>query len=903
MPSFSTQRATASDSLREPLAEDPPGAPAECQPFSLLNALLEDVPGAVSYDPPTARERSPSPPPAVKEAVPEVANKEPDVPSRNGSMGDLDPSPSASKDESPGEGPQSKEEPSSKAEEAAPSTPAEHEEPAGHEKREPAEPSAAVEEDEGDSPPADPLAKLATEPVPLPFPSTSTAEAVSPPAAPKRPRPKPPLPTRGFQTSVSRLKPPSADPINKALRIFESLAPEAPASPKPKDSEPAKPVPPTAIAPPPPAIEEPKPKAPEPPPVNEAPPTEAIKPPPPKREEIPAPSTPSFAADWNEAEIKAACEFIQSLRQPKKSANPWGAAPTASPGAVDEKLSDLAAILEAAMPEPRAEAPPAKAPPEPEVPPTPPQAKSEPPPDDTAEPAPPNAPPAPPAPLEKAAPAPPSPSTSPVAKVKLVPRALKTNEKFEITAPTTLVAGDAAVSPFTKVAEGFATDVAPKPGAPQKPQKGAASSPFAVVQKDKPLPKAPPEFASPFSAALKKRAEGQAPSPPPAKRPPNRPQPKAKAEPAQQQVVSQGLRVAPIRPPGDDSSSSSEPLPPPTYSFATIGHPSQHPSAQQKIAVTEPTAPLAEDVEIIPPAEPEKREIPQQSWNFLTRILIGICVIFLLIYIYEIYHNLRRPPVKLPDPIPQNAPEVQQSAPGTNAAIESEEATLPESPLTETPLADPVELEATDPVSIIQTYLSATSIPEKLACVVEDSSIHDQMRAHFEQFGGFEDREPLSTQIANHGTFTSGRTYLEAKVTWENETPLTVRLVEQGDGAHRFGWYTFEQWRHQLLKKFVKGEWSAWPHFYVEVKPVNIEAASEDDRLWYLLSSPEDPDFRIEAFVVKDSLVAKDCQKHFSSERKYEAVLQLEAPEIRADGTFGALKIIRLIRNSWDPTP
>ena len=513
---------------------------------------------------------------------------------------------------------------------------------------------------------------------------------------------------------------------------------------------------------------------------------------------------------------------------------------------------------------------------------------------------------------------------APKPKSKFVPSTLEDKGDFDITAPVTVVPPSTPVSPFTKVAAGSTKDVRPtvppsqpvsqRTKAPQVPPATQASgsgmppsaeqapfeptpyptaaspprlvptadeeaaesaNPFSVIDKEARVAavtvKPNPDFASPFSSAMKKNVSvgeqvGSGIS--------------RKAGPK--------ARIAPLSENAGDEAGQT--LPPPTYSFSALDTASVREQAPEGPA-DEPAS--VGDGHIRPGSRRQsvptiEQEAEKPTWGFLTIVLGCICAIFLVLYIIEVYEQLRLPP--RPAPIPPDAEDVVNSGQETASIAE--------------PLVPIADVNLSEPLDAIKGFLNASTVEGRLPFILEGSSVAEAMRRHYASFGGLDEPLPDTIALVGDSLPDAKPKYVIFRLHWKDYAPLNIRLISQDDGSHRFSWYAFEQWRHQLLERFVVGEWSEWSHFYVQIRPGSAPSTLSEDEsakyLWYEVTSAERIGYTTTACVPLDSPLAKEFTNSFQGDRNYEVVLQLERLLDSQNKPLDYLLIVRRLSDSWE---
>ncbi len=972
----------------------PPEDLEDTLPFSLLNALLEGLDGAVPYEPPPLAqleeitlETKPSegasdPPEAAEPTDKTPQDEQASVPDKLVVGADVDDTPAA---------------PASEPEEVSEPLTSMAEPPTTKNEAAPLVADAKDKAKDSEAPAPEASREISdTDPKPLPLNFPKVSNKLPPPPPPPRPksrrfsastnpfserqeRPKPTTkgppsnqqwPRRGFQGAPVD-KPASFDPINKAIRIFESLsnepedekdlpqtdAPSAkaglsppPSAPESTDSKP--PVETIEVAPEPkeeeattpqaPAAQEDlaeldtvkiqlprnrvaKPSVPEPQPQPKpkpkpskgltniapkdlSPPVETAQPPTPplkpkaeltvQQEPVQSkPKTPAASPVPSAQESRTLPPVpVRRRRRKRVPLNPWTAKRSAPLQGTESRqdrnehinktLGELAKTLESTFLTSPNESPPADAlTPKVELR----QTFSE---DQSA---------------------PPSRSAS-----KLVPRALSKQDTdaalastdaeqvspaldqpdFEITAPTTLIAEDAPISPFTKAAR---EQIRPSPSP------GSQESPFTLANSSRIISQAPADaeqkvFASPFSTALKKRQNNTS---------------------EQTSGSTSAPRIAPISPPGthpdQEAALAQGQLPAPTYSFATMGIP----SAQGKAPSAAPPTPMtaaAVHAQVPPPApprppgpftpatqpSPEKAPLPEpatdraqrplpepNTWGILTWVLCIVCGIFFLVYLFEIYQTLSGSNKNKPTIIRPHQEETIQEEPSANNSRETS------SILTPAP-----QVSLSDAMGTLAGFLSADTKEIRDQYLVEDEKLHDRMTEHY---ASFPMQAGAPRQVVNGGTFADTyRSYVVVKTQWADNRETDALLIKDASDNYRFSWYGFEQSRNQLLRHYAETSWTGWTQFFVEIKPIDpttLPTGSVLDNLYYKITAPEDPEFEAIGYVDGLSSMATDFKERFPNSSTYKVYADLMRGEPFHDDPRPLFRITRLIRASWDATP
>ena len=276
-----------------------------------------------------------------------------------------------------------------------------------------------------------------------------------------------------------------------------------------------------------------------------------------------------------------------------------------------------------------------------------------------------------------------------------------------------------------------------------------------------------------------------------------------------------------------------------------------------------------------------EQEPETPTWGFLTVLLGCICAVFLVLYIIEFYQQLQLPPPKDP-PIPPDAEEADVTTASEVDEGGRQEASVV-SPLENAgmPLVPLASVDLSEPLDAIKGFLKASKVESRLPFILEDSSmVADKMRRHYATFGGLDELLPESIALVGDSLPDAKHKYAIFRLHWKDRAPINLRLIEQDDGSHRFSWYAFEQWRHQLLERFVVGDWSEWSHFFVQVRASSApELLSEEESrqyLWYEVTSPEGVGYTCKACVPLDSPLAKELSQSLQGDRNYEMVLELE---------------------------
>jgi hypothetical protein len=477
---------------------------------------------------------------------------------------------------------------------------------------------------------------------------------------------------------------------------------------------------------------------------------------------------------------------------------------------------------------------------------------------------------------------------------------------FEITAPTTLVAENTPISPFTKIAS------------KANPQPRTQPSPFTLAKDSKLVSQAlesarPKVFASPFSTAIKKRKEST---------------PGEDVPGTQALKPPQGLKVSPINPPefhpDQEAALAQGQLPAPTYSFATMGLPSSQgkatssspatttPEADQVPPTTAPVPPgpfsmLAPPVPVpdnAPTPEPATdrahRPLPKpNTWGMLTWALCVICGIFFIIYLYEIIDTLSAPGKSNPTAIPPDQEEAIQEPPSATVSPERSPETI-ENAAT----APPVSLS--EPMETLAGFLEADTVEVRAQYLVEDEDLHARMIDHYTSFPMQVDA-PQRQQIVGSGTFIdTERTYVVVESLWADESETETLLIKDSSNNYHFSWYAFEQSRNQLLRRYAETGWTGWTHFFVEIRPIDpatLPTGTVLDNLYYKITVPEDPEFEAIGYVDGLSSMAMEFQDRFPNTSTYQVYVDLMRGESYHEDPRPLFRITSLIRESWDATP
>ncbi|MGY8690386.1 MAG: hypothetical protein ACKVHP_21955, partial [Verrucomicrobiales bacterium] len=502
---------------------------------------------------------------------------------------------------------------------------------------------------------------------------------------------------------------------------------------------------------------------------------------------------------------------------------------------------------------------------------------------------------------------------------------LEKRDEFEMTAPKTLVAKDAPISPFTKVVRATistAPPMAPGPvpfrvspsslgSAPPIREKVESTdqSPFSlspalgnapppIDKKAEPSDKPTKPFASPFATALQKRAS-------------------APTTIGGRKTGPVSPKVTPIRPPEEEShAAADDTLPAPTYSFSSMGLPtgkgipsaSPPPPAQtaapapitaapfqsQAPPIAAPLPPIPPDPEPLPEGEAmeqktrkirkKRRRGPDpepRSWSFLTGVLAFVCVAFLLIYLYEIYHTLKGTPAQR-SPIPQDA-----------------EAIIPEGAAEESPAVNLKE-----PIDSLVQFLAADSSSARLSFIAEDEDgLAQRMTDHHTAFPLMEGTQ---RKIVDGGTFPdTQREYVIVRLGWQDGKETNAWMIKDGNSDYRFSWYAFEQARNKLLRHYTESAWTGWTQFFIEIKPIDpatLPEGSALENLYYRVTTPEDPEFEAVGYVDGDSSMIPDFRKRFSNARSYNVIADLQRDSPLPDDERPLFRITRLLKASWDPS-
>lgn len=474
----------------------------------------------------------------------------------------------------------------------------------------------------------------------------------------------------------------------------------------------------------------------------------------------------------------------------------------------------------------------------------------------------------------------------------------------EITAPTTLMGPSAPVSPFTKVVKAAAPvgEIA-QPNlekAPPSQDEGAPSSKPATP------------FASPFATALeKKKRQAGGDQAGPVSKSPVRP---VAAPPARSHPTGESPQVG-----GED-----ETLPPPAYSFASVGLPSGQAKSKSS-SIPAPKSPpkgpgLSPVGQGLPPARGlpstraaspvstplqtaevgaqtqgervrkrrrvAERPLPESgSWGFLTWIFGFVSVVFLLIYVFEIYEKLTESPAGYANPS-----ETLTSSEGAGSGVEG----VPAFP----------EVDLSEPLECVSQYLALKSAEARLPYLLEREG--EGILARLDRYYKM---APLSsgraTQIIDSGTYQdTGRQYVMAQVAWESGATTNVPLIKDREGDYRFSWMLFEQRRRQLLRLYAETAWSDWNQFFVEIRPVAPETLPEGiilENLYYRVTVPEDPGFEAIAYVDENSSMVSEFRDRFARERVYEVLVDLQRDVKLLDDDRPVFRLTRLRNASWDP--